>query len=162
IETTDLRHTLERVTGHDLERFFYDWTERPGHPVLEVASDYENETRQAHIHVKQTQTGEAFHFPLRVLAVLDTGEPVRIEETITEKEHRLTLPLKSRPVRLEIDPEQAVLAEVKETKGRDLWLAQLTAGSSVAARVRAAEHFGKSKEPADREALVRALKTEKL
>ena len=32
VETSDFRKVMERVSGRSLERFFYDWTERPGSP----------------------------------------------------------------------------------------------------------------------------------
>src|SRR5207253_7891070 len=41
--------------------------ERPGHPVLNVASKYLPDTKQVRLEVKQTQPGEAFRFPLPVL-----------------------------------------------------------------------------------------------
>ena len=64
VETADFRKAMEQVSGRSLERFFYDWTERPGHPVLEVKTVYLPETKLARVHIKQTQPGEAFHFPL--------------------------------------------------------------------------------------------------
>jgi aminopeptidase N len=162
VETADFRRTHEKVSGRDLERFFYDWTERPGHPTLEIASEYNPEAKQVRVVVKQTQTAEAFHFPLKVrIGAAAPASAVVVEETVTEKEYRFSVPLTSRPTSIEIDPEQAVLAEVKETKGRDLWLAQLTGGTTISSRVRAAEYFGKSKLPGDREALVKALNEEK-
>ena len=38
-ETTDLRQVFERLYGVSLERFFYDFAERPGHPELLVESE---------------------------------------------------------------------------------------------------------------------------
>jgi aminopeptidase N len=160
VETVDFRRTVEGVTGRDLERFFYDWTERPGHPVLEVSSEYQAEQKQLRIAVKQTQAGEAFHFPLSIAVHGSTGALAKVRPMITEKEHVLFVPLASRPTRIDLDAEQAVLGELKETKSRELWQAQLTS-ADVAGRIRAAEHFGKSKSPADRELLVKALGEEK-
>jgi aminopeptidase N len=54
-----------------------------------------------------------------------------------------------------------VLAEIKETKGRDLWAAQLLQGSSVPSRLRAVGHFRGSKSDEDRELLAEALAEEK-
>jgi aminopeptidase N len=161
VETADLRRTFERETGRDLERFFYDWTERPGHPVLEIASEYLPETKQVRLVVKQTQAGEAFHVPLKVLLRGGSeSKMVLVEQGLSEKEHTFFALVSDRPTRIDIDPEQSLLAEIKESKGRDLWLAQL-ASADVAARVRAAEYFGKSKTPADRDTLIQALATEK-
>jgi aminopeptidase N len=160
VETADFRKTLELETGRSMERFFYDWTERPGHPVLEVTSEYQAEAKQLRIAIKQTQAGEAFHFPLSIAVHGATGAPAKVKPMITEKEHVLFVPLATRPTRIDLDAEQAVLGEIKETKSRELWQAQLT-GADVAGRIRAAEYFGKSKSPADRDLLVKAFNEEK-
>lgn len=160
VETADFRKTLESETGRSLERFFYDWTERPAHPVLEISSEYQAEAKQLRIAVKQTQAGEAFEFPLSIAVHGQSGPTTKVRPTISEKEHVLFVPLSARPTRIDFDSEQAVLGELKETKSRELWQVQLT-NADVAGRIRAAEHFGKSKAPADRELLVKALAEEK-
>src|SRR5262249_1110181 len=149
-ETADFRRTLERVTGRNLERFFYDWTERPGSPVLEVTTEYTPATQQARVVVKQTQSGEPFHFPLPILLhCAGASKRVVVQEDVTDKENTFLIPLPGTPTRVEVDPEQAVLGEIKETKGRDLWAAQLLHGSSVPVRLRAVRHFRDSKSDED-------------
>jgi aminopeptidase N len=161
-ETADFRRTMERVTGRNLERFFYDWTERPGNPVLDVTTEYVPSTQQARVVVKQTQSGEAFHFPLTLLVSCSgVAKPVVVEQDVTDKEYTFLIPLPGTPTRVEVDPEQAVLAEIKETKGRDLWASQLIEGSTVPMRQRAVRHFRDSKTDEDRELLARALAEEK-
>jgi aminopeptidase N len=161
-ETADFRRTMERVTGRNLERFFYDWTERPGNPVLEVTTEYVPATQQARVVVKQTQSGEPFHFPLTLLlSCSGASKPVVVEQDVTDKEYTLLIPVPGTPTRVEVDPEQAILAEIKETKGRDLWADELLHGSSVPVRLRAARHFRDSKTDEDRELLAQALAEEK-
>jgi aminopeptidase N len=163
-ETADFRKALEAESGRSLERFFYDWTERPGSPALEVTTEYLPQSRLARVVVKQTQSGEPFAFPVALAFECEGPEGRRHvvqEEDVTEREQTLYVPLPGRPVLVEVDPRQAVLAEVKENKGRELWAAQLQRAASVAARVRAAQHFGESRSPADRELLARALPAEK-
>jgi aminopeptidase N len=149
---------MEQVSGRDLERFFYDWTERPGHPSLDITTEYTADNKQARINVKQTQSAEPFHFPLKV--VFHGTQDKTVEETITQKEQTILVPLAERPTGVDIDPNQAVLCEIKETKTPELWLAQLSS-PSVACRVRAVDHFRQSKTPPDKEALVKAFSTEK-
>jgi aminopeptidase N len=167
VETADLRQTFERETGRSLERFFHDWTERPGHPVVEVATEYVSESKLAKVTVKQTQAGEPFHFPLKIEFCCEPGrvsarstEPV-LKEDITERDQRFFVPLPARPQLVRIDPDHTVLAEWKETKGQDQWLAQLSEDPHVVQRIRAAQYLGQSKTPADREALATALGNEK-
>jgi HEAT repeat protein len=89
------------------------------------------------------------------------AKPVVVEQDVTDKDNTFLFPLQGTPTRVEVDPEQAILAEIKETKGRDLWAAQLLQGSSVPVRLRAVRHFRGSKTDEDREILARALAEEK-
>jgi aminopeptidase N len=170
VETSDLRKSIEMETGRSMERFFYDWTERPGSPALEITTEYLPETKLERVVIKQTQAAEAFQFPLtlrfQVAGTVNGDGPAPAKQVVqdvdvTEKEHMVYVPLPGRPVLVEVDPRQAVLAEIKENKGRELWVAQLTEAADVAARVRAAQHFGQSKTPPDREVLAKALPADK-
>jgi aminopeptidase N len=183
VETSDFRKVMERVSGKNLERFFYDWTERPGHPVLTVTPTYLADSKQLRVAVKQTQPGEAFHFPLPVAVQSsspsrsvpsDPAKPddftVRTQFTIsksgpiadvTEKEQVFFFNCPERPQMVLIDPDLTVLCELTEDKGHDLWLNQLHDAPTVAARLAAANHLGKSNRPQDRDALAAALKDEK-
>ncbi len=157
-ETSDLRKVLEEHTGRSLERFFYDWTARPGHPELEIVTEYDPEEKLAKISVKQTQKGEAFHFPLEVeIRCTDSSGPVAVKKQVTEKELTIYMPLPSAPALVRVDPRAAVLAEIKEKKSRDLWKMQLLEAPTVIERLRAVEHFGESKTQADRELLKQVL-----
>jgi aminopeptidase N len=161
VETSDLRRTLERESGRDLDHFFYDWTERPGSPVLNVTTEYQPEAKQARVVVKQTQAGEPFHFPLSVVLNCASGQPVTIEQEVTDKEYTFVVPVPGRLTRVDVDPDYTLLGEVNETKDRGLWQAQLLEAPGVAARIRAARHFAKSKTDADRQLLARAFAGEK-
>lgn len=174
-DTEDLRKVFERETGRSLERFFYDWTERPGHPVLEVQTDFDPDTHQAIVSVKQTQSGDAFHFPLRVKFSLPArtapseGEEEapglqrpRLEDLdVTEKEQTFHFTFPDRPSMVEIDPDLSLLAELKETKSRQLWRAQLLPGASVISRYRAAQHFAQGASAGDGDLLAGVLASDK-
>jgi aminopeptidase N len=160
VDTTDFRKTFERETGRSLERFFYDWTERPGSPTLEVSTEYQPDSKLARVAVKQTQAGEAFSLPLNIVFAIPNGKPVSLSQELTEKEHVFFVPLPGRPGRVDVDPQQALLADIKENKSREWWLAQLQ-DADVAGRVRAAQHFAQTRTPADREVLFKALTAEK-
>jgi aminopeptidase N len=161
VESHDLRRALERTTGRDLERFFYDWVERPGNPDLEVITEYVPDSHQARLTVKQTQAGEPFEFPLKiVLTCAGAKEPVVIDEMMTEKEVQFRLPLPGMLERIDVDPDQAILTELKETKDLALWRAQLLESPSVPVRLRAARHFADSKLTEDHEILAQALERE--
>ena len=162
VETGDFRRTLEQVSNRDLERFFYDWLERAGSPDIEVVTEYLPEAKKVQIAVKQTQAGEPFTFPVKIALYCEGAkEPILLEDEMTGKELSLQSVLPGKLLRVEFDPDQAVLSTIKETKSRELWQDQLLHGSTVPLRLRATQHFAGSKEKADHELLLTAYQQEK-
>src|SRR5262249_60786417 len=85
-------------------------------------------------------------FPLKmVLTCAGAKEPVVLDEMMTEKELNVRLPLPGPLERIDVDPDQAILTELKETKSQALWRAQLLESPSGPARVRAAQHLAQRK-----------------
>jgi aminopeptidase N len=161
VETVDLRRAIEETTGQAFERFFYDWTERPGHPMVEVAFRWSANDKLAHVNVKQTQKEDAFHFPLELeFRFAEDTPPISLRREMTDKELSFYYPLPREPELVRMDPGQTVLMELKETKGHDLWRAQLLTDPDPIARIRAARHFGKSAADRDRRLLAKALQSE--
>ena len=162
VETFDLRRSLERATGRNLERFFYDWLERPGNPELEIATEYLPESHQVRIIAKQLQKEEAFHIPLKlVLHARGETEPTVVDEQMTTKEMIKMVPLPGQLSRIDVDPDQAVLATIKETKSCDLWRTQLIEGPTVPLRIRAVGHFAEIPTDENRQLLAEAFSGEK-
>ncbi len=156
-ETSNLRLTMERLLGVSLERFFHDWTERPGHPVVSVKTAYQPTDQLVEITLKQTQKADAFHFPLTIeIQCEGSDKPVTLTRTVEEKEARFFLPVPGRPTLVRVDPDYSLLCELKEEKTRGLWSAQLKA-PTVPERIRAVEHFGASKTNNDRKLLAQTL-----
>lgn len=162
VETSDLRKAFEDVSGQSLGRFFYDWTERPGAPEVSVDYTWQSTDNVAELLVRQKQEADAFHFPLRVdFYFSESAEPVVRTWEITEKEQRLYLPLPEAPSMVLVDPEQAVLTDLAQKKGRELWARQLTEAPRMVNRIRAAQFFGKSNRSQDVDLLADALQSER-
>ena len=161
VETVDLRKAIEETTGESFERFFFDWTERPGNPIVEVSHTWDPKTKMMAVRIRQTQKTAAFHFPLRIEYQMADGKRFGITEHVTQKDARLHLVMAGNPSLIRIDPEFAVLMELTERKSRGYWANQMISDPSPIARIRAAEHFGKSRKDADRRLLAKALSTEK-
>jgi aminopeptidase N len=164
VETSDFRRTFERVAGRSLERFFHDWTERAGNPILEVRSEFQSDSKLLKVHVKQLQPGEAFQLDVPVrYALYNPSSPSDWQNDVLpvrEKDQVLYVRTGAMPVDFHIDPQLTLLAEWQLHQPRDWWVRQMEA-ESVALRIRAAGYFGKSKSPQDREVLVAALRKEK-
>ena len=110
----------------------------------------------------QTQKAPAFHFPLRIeYRFANAARVFAVTHEVTTKDLRFFVPLKARPAMVRVDPEFSLLMELKERKGRDLWLRQLTDDENPIARIRAAAHFGATRRDQDRRTLADALGAEK-
>jgi len=158
VETVDLRKAIEETTGRSFERFFHDWTGRPGHPVVSVRHRWNDKERMMEVRVRQTQKAAAFHFPLLLeYRMPENGERKAVTHDVTEKDVRFFVPLKARPELVRVDPLFTVLMELSEDKGRALWRKQLLSDPSPILRQNAARHFGKSKRDPDRRLLADAL-----
>ncbi len=141
VETTDFRKTIEDVTGRSFERFFYDWTERPGAPEVKVTYKWLDEDRLARIDVEQTQKADAYHFPLKLEFRFGEGRtPHVMTQEIREKSSRFFVPLGERPKAFRIDPDQAVLMTLKRQQSKEMWAAMLS-DENPSARLDAVDHF---------------------
>jgi aminopeptidase N len=150
-ETSDLRKTFEDLLGVSLERFFYDWTERPGHPELNVKTEYQSQDSLMKISITQTQDSEAFHFPLEIEFRFDGDiKPITVTKFVDEKQQTLFIPVPVRPDMVRVDPRFSVLADIREDKSQDWWREQLRNGPTVPERLRAIEYFAKRTNDADR------------
>ena len=158
-ETSDLRKVFAELTGLSLERFFYDWTERSGHPILSVNTSWQAEDNLVKVVVKQTQKADPFTVPLKIeLLAEDSANNASLDRQITERELTVYIPMRERPRMVRVDPDYSLLTEIKETKAGDQWKEQLVRGPTVPERIRAAQHFGNSKKAADRKLLIASLK----
>ncbi|QDU78548.1 Aminopeptidase N [Polystyrenella longa] len=156
-ETDDLRKVFERLLGLSLERFFYDWTERPGHPELKVKTSYNNSKKQVRIEIEQTQKWDPFQFPLKIEVWGKDDEKAVLEEFITDKEGIYFLDLPTTPRLVRIDPEFSLLSKIEEDKSRVLWMNQLEYAPTINERIRAADHLAKAASAENLKLLQKAL-----
>lgn len=173
-ETDDLRRVAERVSGASLEQFFHDWTKRPGHPQVEVSYHWKPDDSAAEITVKQSaQVADSykkdgkldpaspearpFEFPLTIEFRVGDTAPVVVTREISSAELTFQTPLPAAPTIVSVDPDLAVLMELKETKSRELWLAQLKSDPHVISRVRAIRSLTTDVTDETREAVIAAL-----
>ena len=160
VETAVFRRTFESVTGRSLERFFYDWTERPGAPEFSVSFDWDDADSLAEVVIEQTQEADAFHVPIEIEFRFEQGDPIFLSREMTTKNMRVLYPLPSYPTMVLFDPHDAVLKEIEEDKGRDLWENQLTNAPNITSRIRAALNLGEKGGDKDIETLRQALMSE--
>jgi aminopeptidase N len=64
-EATQLRLSLEQVTGEDWKWFFDEWYYRGGHPILDISYQYDDADKTVTVVVKQKQTAGTYRLPLK-------------------------------------------------------------------------------------------------
>ena len=175
VETRDLMRALEERSGRSLERFFEQWVYRPGHPELEVKIEHAGEA--VTVHVKQTQAPPpgahhgapsgspdmvtpVFAFDLALDIVFDDAT-VREVRHVDQASHTFTFRAAKRPRFVVVDPDFALVAEVKLEAPGDMLRAQLVHAATARARMVAAPSLGRLDDPPTTKALGEALANEK-
>ncbi|APR83269.1 Aminopeptidase [Minicystis rosea] len=174
VETRDLMRALEEISGRSLERFFEQWVHRPGHPELEIKIEHDGEVTT--VSVKQTQDRSPvghgpqasspdhvtplFAFDLAFDFVFDK-ETRREVRHVDQASQTFSFRVPARPRFVVVDPEMAVLAEVKIEAPADMLRAQLASAPTARGRMLATPGLGRLDDPPSARALTESLANEK-
>lgn len=148
VETNDFRRTLEEVSGESLEQFFSQWCVRPGAPQLAVAQEWNAEAGELTLTVEQKQPidgyNPAFALDLPVWVETKPGAGARPAGEIEVRTRKTVKKFKldAEPTMIALDPNLAVLADLKLDQPMRRWMAQLERGPTLAAKVQAARGLG--------------------
>ena len=160
VETRDLMRAMEDVSGRGLEQFFEQWVHRPGHPELEVKIEHDAGTLT--VTVKQVQKidkdAPLFVFPFSFDVVPQKGKPVRHTRHIDRAAETIAIPCSARPSVVVVDPDFAVLADIRLEVPFDMLRRQLEAAPTARGRWLAASALGKRADAPSLEALEAALR----
>jgi len=161
VHSRDLQRAMEEVSGRNLDGFFQQWVESPGHPRLEVKSQWSDGQLKVSVTQKQKSKGvpKAFHFPLTVHVVTEDGQQ-DVTLQVKERSRAWAIPCEAEPTRVSIDPGFAILADISIKGSRSLLLASLTKDTRVVGRIRAARALAKEGSPKAVSALIDALGNE--
>lgn len=162
VETADFRRCLEEVSGESLERFFWQWCERPGVPHVTITQDFDPRSRVLSLNAEQTQTinGDNPAFALSIpVWIATTSEPngrwVTIE--MDGKSASATTTLDSEPTIVAVDPELTCLMAFDMEQSPDRWMEQLRRGPTHAAKIQAIRALGKPGRPGASDALLKLV-----
>jgi aminopeptidase N len=159
------------VSGRSLERFFEQWVFRPGHPELEIKIEHDGEVTSVHVKQAQDRTPPhgthapdhvtpLFAFDLAIDLVFE-GETRREVRRVDQATQSFAFKVPARPKFAVIDPEFAVLAELRVDAPADMLRAQLSAAPSARGRMMATAGLGRLDDPPSTRALATCLADEK-
>lgn len=158
-EAHQLRLSLEKVTGKDLNWFFNQWYFGSGNPKLNYTSTYEPVKKQVTVVINQSQD-QPFQFPLAI-DIYDNGKPKRSTVWVDAKaKNTFTFDSSKAPDLININADGILLSEITETKTPEQNLLQFTNSKEFLSRYRALSAIKEAdaKNPAVIKLLAAALK----
>ncbi len=109
--TKDFQNIMEEVSGKDLDLFFTQWLYQAGHPKISGTWHVDAKARTVVIELIQSQTSGVFQFPLDIGWVGKDGKMELNTLQVTAKSQKFTIPVKSMPNNLVLDPDTWLLFE---------------------------------------------------
>ena len=104
----DLRKAFEASSHMDLRNFFIQWTTRTGAPSLKLNDVNNKQVNGDYLltgEIQQIQRGDPFKIDIPLFVQLENETQLQnYSFKMTQKNHRFTLRLNARPVKLSIDP----------------------------------------------------------
>ncbi|MFH0970311.1 MAG: M1 family aminopeptidase [Candidatus Diapherotrites archaeon] len=143
VTTEDLLASFREVTGKNLTQFFDEFIYRGGHPELRVTCHYDAKKKEAVMRVIQSQSGELYHFPVKIILYPKSGKPILEEKTVKEKENTFTFKMNAMPRNMVFDSDVSILKTINQTKPREMWYEQLVHDPHVVHRISAAGEIAK-------------------
>jgi aminopeptidase N len=108
--TEELRTAFERVSGRSLERFFEGWIH--GADIPRVA--YTVHPEEGAVVLRFQQAGEPHEIPAPVRITLRDGRRIETVVSVDERSVERRIPVPGAVRRVEVDPDEIVLAEFKK------------------------------------------------
>ena len=159
-EAHQLRLSLEKVTGKDLNWFFNQWFYGNGHPKLSYTTNFEPVKKQVTVTISQNQLGQNFQFPLAI-DLFENGKPTRKNVWVNAKEkNNFTFSVSKNPELLNINADGVLLGEFTDTKTPEQYLTQYQNSKEFLSRYVAIDNAAENvaKNPSFLKILVAGLK----
>lgn len=164
VETRDLHRALEEASGRSLDQFFEQWVYRAGHPSLgiKISSDGPTTTIDVTQHLPETKGERAAPYGLDLVFDIGIagGRVVREVRRIDETTHSFSFTLGERPRFVVVDPEQAIIGELKVEAPADLLQRQIAEAPTARGRMLATAGLKRLADPVTIAALAACLTSE--
>ena len=106
----DFQEIMEQVSGKNLDYFFQQWLYMPGQP--EITLEWQQiKKKKIALHLKQTQSGQAFIFPLDLELTTSDGKRIYKNIWVNSKDQDFTLKVKGKIQQIKLDPNCRLLFE---------------------------------------------------
>lgn len=153
-EAHQLRLSLEKISGKDLNWFFNQWYFDSGHIELTIEYDYNKENKI--VLIKIDQTNKIFNFPVKIDVYVD-GKTERYNIWVNEKSKTFSFTADKKPELIDFDVDKTLISEIKDNKTIDNYIFQYKNAPSYENRKKAIENLAKSSDPEAINVLISAL-----
>lgn len=113
VESAQLRRAFVDSTGINVEPFWAQWIDAPGHPVINYSWTYE--AGKLRVNVKQTQDTSAgtpiYQIPTKI-GYSDGGAFKSLPVTLSKADETFEFPLPAKPKAVLLDPDHDFLREI--------------------------------------------------
>ena len=159
-DTYDLMKAIKESTGQNQDRFFEQWIFSPGHPVFEVAYDWNADREKLELEIKQTQRWAAvpiFEVPVYV-TVTTEDDKIAHKLWLSKRVDKFELDVAKKPLLVRFDEGNYLLKEWTFEKSQEELLYQLK-HDDVIGRAWAAKELGKRFQMSEVQAELKASAT---
>ena len=135
VETTDLKKSIEEVTGKNLDWFFRQWLYEPGFPEYDVKWSYNQRKRTIQIDIGQKQDlkkTNLFKMPINI-GIDDKVHTIWVDK----KDVTYELPVDMRPKMVVFNQGMRIPCKVNFNKSISEWITQLEKAPHVLDRIAA-------------------------
>ena len=137
--TQDFQLAVKKASGKDLQWFFEQWIYQTGHPVFELSSEYDDKTRQYHLHVKQIQQKDSTATYAQVSFFqgkmeIEIDGKKQVIHLKPQRDNHFTFRLPGPPKMLNFDVEQTWIKEIQWVKTSEEWLQLFLHSKDMSAR----------------------------
>jgi aminopeptidase N len=114
-EVTDLRLAMEEISGQDLNWFFNQWYYGAGHPVLDIAYNWDAAQHKEIVIIQQQQQGQLFQLPMAI-DIYEGNHVIRKNVWLSQKSDTLSFDLPARPDLVNVDADKQLLCKKTDHK----------------------------------------------
>lgn len=123
-EAHNIRLSLEKVSGKDLNWFFNQWFFGSGHPKLNYTYNFEPVKKEITVSITQSQIGEYFQFPLAI-DIYENGKPTRKNVWVDAKgNNEFKFSVSKNPELINLNADGLLVGEIVENKTPEQYLMQ--------------------------------------
>ncbi|HET6401888.1 MAG TPA: M1 family aminopeptidase [Candidatus Kapabacteria bacterium] len=142
VVTQNFKMAIEEATGQNLQWFFDEWLYKSGHPIYDVAYNYDDAAKELRMTVTQTQKRDTLTGTFKMPIDIELTWPDGISKVTTilddDSTQNFTFPSPEKPAMVIFDKGNTIIKEAHIHKTADEWMYQLAHAKPAIERSEAA------------------------